>query len=282
MRRSKTRGAEAVAVLTLMLAVLFVSCRAPLAPPDAAVRIGDRTVKYGDFEQYLNRSVGLETVLGSEVLSGLLDQFIDELLLSELAVREGVDAGSTGWEKAQALVKGRTERVSKEDVNDYYNAHRDDFVRPERVRLRQILAAERTVADEIARRLRQGASFESLMAEKGSEVSGRDDELSREDVPGAFADIIFGLAPGELSQVISVEYGFHLFQVVERLPAERVGLDRATPEIVDRLIRDREDQALGELVAEARDRYNVVIYERNLPFNYRGLYGTKKNQSDDE
>lgn len=266
--------------LGLAVAALLVSCGAePLAPPDAVVGIGDRIVRYADFEQYLDRSVGLETVLGSEVLSGLLDQFVDELLLKEVAIRKGLDPDATGWETARALVEGRTGSISKEDVNAYYNAHRESFVRPERVRLRQVLAVERAVVDEIARRLRDGDSFESLIAKGGDEVSGREDELAREDVPGSFADIIFELEPGEVSEVVAVEYGFHLFQVLERLPAERVGLDKATPEIVDRLSRDRADQALSDLVVEARDRYNVVVYERNLPFNYRGLYGNKNSQS---
>ena len=44
-------------------------------------------------------------------------------------------------------------------------------------------------------------------------------------------------------------------------------------EIRDRLRRRKRDEILGSLLAEARDHYNVEIYERNLPFEYRGSYG---------
>ena len=36
----------------------------------------------------------------------------------------------------------------------------------------------------------------------------------------------------------------------------------------------RREEILRELVAEARERYNVRVFERNLPFNYAGRYGS--------
>ncbi len=42
----------------------------------------------------------------------------------------------------------------------------------------------------------------------------------------AFADVIFALGEGEASRVIPADYGFHIFQVVRRLPAAVAPLDR--------------------------------------------------------
>jgi hypothetical protein len=75
--------------------------------------------------------------------------------------------------------------------------------------------------------------------------------------------------------VVEAEYGFHLFQVVERLPAAEVPLADARVEIGRRLRRERADARLAELVAEARRRYNVAVLERNLPFNYQGRYSAE-------
>ncbi|HEX5760311.1 MAG TPA: hypothetical protein VF121_14075, partial [Thermoanaerobaculia bacterium] len=72
-------------------------------------------------------------------------------------------------------------------------------------------------------------------------------------------------------------YGFHLFQVVERLPAAVVPLAAARPEIVRRLRRERADRRLRALVEEARGRYTVAVYERNLPFHYQGNYSAPQN-----
>jgi len=72
--------------------------------------------------------------------------------------------------------------------------------------------------------------------------------------------------------VVPAEYGFHLFQVTEREPAEVVPLAAARGEILGKLRRQRADQLLGSLVQEARSHYNVKVYERNLPFAYQGSY----------
>jgi hypothetical protein len=73
--------------------------------------------------------------------------------------------------------------------------------------------------------------------------------------------------------VVPADSGFHVFQVVERLPAQVVPLDKARGEILARLRRERGDRTLALLVRQGRSRYNAQVYERNLPFDYEGSYG---------
>jgi hypothetical protein len=51
-----------------------------------------------------------------------------------------------------------------------------------------------------------------------------------------------------------------------------VPLDQARPEIERRLRQEEADRRLERLVDEARQRYDVSVHARNLPFNYRGRY----------
>jgi hypothetical protein len=60
--------------------------------------------------------------------------------------------------------------------------------------------------------------------------------------------------------------------VIEREPAQRVPLAAAREEILARLRQQNADQLLRSLVQAARSRYNVKVYERNLPFGYAGSY----------
>ena len=140
-----------------------------------------------------------------------------------------------------------------------------------RVRQRQRAAAERAL-----REIASGADFaqvaRQLSGAAGAASGGFQGELSRDDLPPAVAEGIFSLEPGEVSRLVPAEYGFHIFQVVSRSPAEVVPLEQARGEIVERLRQERADRALAELVGEARRRYNVEVYGRNLPFEYRGSY----------
>jgi peptidyl-prolyl cis-trans isomerase C len=274
---------------TLGFALLAVACQRPAAPPpDAVAKIGETAVRYAEFERYVRRDVGdTGGVLGSDVLSELFDQFMEERLLTRLAVdRHLVPAASADASPRRAidalLAAGLRQEPDAAEVARYYQAHRRELERPERVRLRQILTQDRKAAEEARREVVAGAPFDAvarrLSRGPNAATGGDQGELARGDLPPSFADLIFALKPGEVSPVVPAEYGFHLFQVVDHLPAEVVPLEAAGPEIAAKLRQERADQLLRSLVQEARSHYNVKVYERNLPFGYEGSYHAKKTR----
>lgn len=269
------------AAAALLLAALL-GCDRPAPSPDVAARLGDADVPYARFEAYVRRAVGeTEAPLESGVLTQLFDQFLEQELLVRLAAERGLATAETAEvaprRAIDALLKDAMAQDPDEaEIASYYQQHRQEFSRPERVRLRQILTEDRRTADAAVRELSDGAAFDELARRISRDPSaasgGFQGELSRADLPPAFVDLVFGLQPGQVSPVVPANYGFHIFQVTERLPAEVAPLPQVRGEIVERLRQQRADRLLGELVTEARNRYNVVVYERNLPFHYEGTY----------
>lgn len=264
----------------LSLALLLTACPAPTAPPDAVARVGDEAIPVTAFDAYLERNLGEEARgLASPVRSRLLDQFLEEELLLRLAEERGLtlDGGSRRLAVDRLLRSVEAEGPSAEAVAAYYAEHREEFRRPERVRLRQILLEDRATARQVREELVAGADFAAVARrasrEPSAERGGDQGELARDELPPSMAEVIFALEPGEISRVVEADYGFHVFQVMERLPAEVLPLDAVADEIRRRLRADLVDESLDELVDEARSRYSVEVYERNLPFDYRGTYG---------
>ncbi len=270
-------------------------CRRPTPPaPDAVARIDRDELRYPQFRGYVSEVVGdSEGLLASDVLSALFDQFLDEQLLEHMAVERNLappeparnvaatePAGWRGRREVDALLAAEVSEPSDAEIAAYYQAHAADFARPERVRLRQILVEKRSDAERALGALAGGADFarvaQRYSRDPSAERGGDQGELSASDLPASFVDLIFRLQPGEVSEVVAADYGFHIFQVTERFPAEVMPLERALPEIRRRLRRERADLRLVELVTEARHRYNVELYARNLPFDYRGAYRDPK------
>jgi hypothetical protein len=263
--------------------LLTAACqRAAPASPDAVARLGDSEVRYAEFERYVVRNAGEPgTALGSDVLSELFDQFLDERLLARLAADRGlVPPAAPPRQATDALLTADLREAGAgevdRDVAQYYETHPQEFARPERVRLRQILTEDRAAAEAARREIAAGAPFAEVARRLSNgpraDSGGYQGELARGDLPPSFADLIFSLKPGEVSPVVPAEYGFHLFQVIEREPAQRVPLAAAREEILARLRQQNADQLLRSLVQAARSRYNVKVYERNLPFGYEGFY----------
>jgi len=264
--------------LLLSMAVLLAGCGEPLPPPDRAVSMTGAEIDYEAFESYLTRALGEpDAALASDVLSGLFDQFLDELLLRRW-VEEEMSLGTGKGEDGLLVLLERlpSSAPTEADVRRYYEEHRADFQLPERVRLRQILLDEIDTARGAQAELLSGVEFTEVADRYArhpyTPAGGDQGVLARDDLPPAFEEIVFALQAGEFSQVVAADYGFHIFQVVERLAARSVPLAEARPEIERRLRRRLADAELAELVASARNRYNVRVHRRNLPFNYAGHY----------
>ncbi|HYN21405.1 MAG TPA: peptidyl-prolyl cis-trans isomerase [Thermoanaerobaculia bacterium] len=274
------KGGLFLALLTLST----IACgRLEPPAPDVAARIGEEDVRYSEFEQYLTQTAGdSEAVLASDVLSQLFDQFLDEKLLVRIASERGLLAGSVqgGGDPRRAidslLQQGIQGEPGEAEIARYYETHRQEFVRPERVRLRQILTDDRETAEKVVQQLAAGADFVALAKQVSRDPSasmgGYQGELAREDLPPAFTEVIFSLQPGEVSRVVPADYGFHIFQVTERLLAGTVPLEDARADIAERLRQEQADRLLADLVRDGRSQYNVTVHVRNLPFNYRGSY----------
>lgn len=275
-----------------LAALALAAChRAPATPPDVVARIAGEEIRYARFAAYLSRADGeADAQLSSEVLSALFDQFLDEQLLARLAADRGLVTAADRADSRRAVDallrqpdSGPSAVAAPTDaqIAAYYAAHRDDFVRPERVRLRQILVESRAAAERAWRQIEAGADFAEVArrlakSRTGAGLPGLGGELSRADLPPAYADTIFSLPPGGVSQVIPAPYGFHIFQVVAHLPSEVVPLAHVTGEIRAKLARQAADRRLAALVREGRRRYHVEVYARNLPFSYEGTYRETK------
>ena len=272
------RRAAIMGIIPLLLAAL--ACGRAEAPPDVVASLGEEQVRYSEFESWLKRTVGdSEGVLASDVLSQLFDQFLDEKVLIRMATDGGLLPGGQGGprEAMDALLQeGLKDEPGEAEVVRYYEAHRQEFTRPERVRLRQILTEDRPAAERAVQQLADGADFADLARQLSRDPSastgGYQGELSREDLPRAFADVIFSLEPGQASPIVPADYGFHIFQVIARSPAGVVPLEEARAEIRERLRQEQADGHLAGLVREGRTQYNVEVHARNLPFNDQGSY----------
>jgi len=238
--------------------------------------LGDRSVPYAEFEAHLAANAITDAPsLESAVLSGLFDQFVDELLLKRLAEEEKVAGGGTRAGVAQ-LVASAVGVFESREVEAYYRDHPDRFREPERVRVCQILVEDRATAELAARELRSGAAFEEVARELSqgprAQMGGDQGVLSREDLPPEIADQIFELASNQVSEIISADYGFHIFKISERFAASTTPLAQAKAEIIEELQEQKRAAAVAALLDRAAKRYNVKVYVRNLPFRYQGNY----------
>ena len=140
-------------ILVLLMLVRVACDRKPVTPPDVVARVGERMLTLADFKRYLERNAGTDLAqLPPEVASALLDQYIEEIVLSEYAAKSGIevpadviaaavrsDAGATVIEKRDEMRRQRllasisTEigEPSEQQIREYYERNKPGKVNPQ-------------------------------------------------------------------------------------------------------------------------------------------------------
>ena len=166
-------------------------------------------------------------------------------------------------EELSAWAKGHADEIKK-----YYEDNRFRYTDlEEQVRARHILlkvdkdakeevkAEVRAKIEGILARVRSGEDFADLAREfsedPGSGKKGGDLGYNpRGRMVPEFDKVMFALKPGDISDVVETQYGFHIIKV-EDTRKGNVSLEEATPEISDKLFREQKGNEMAKSTAEA-------------------------------
>src|SRR5436305_13765864 len=110
----------------LLLLLLAIAChRKPSTPADVVARVGDRMLTLADFKRYLERNTGTDlSQLTPEVSSAMMDQYVEEVVLSEYGASHGVEvpaeqiATSVRNDPGSTVIEKRDEMRRQKLIND--------------------------------------------------------------------------------------------------------------------------------------------------------------------
>ncbi|MBI3281818.1 MAG: peptidylprolyl isomerase [Acidobacteria bacterium] len=154
------------------------------------------------------------------------------------------------------------------ELRRFYEANKERYRTPERVKVRHILVMTQgkpepevkkleAKAGDLLRQLRAGADFADLARKNsedpGSAAKGGDlDWVVRGQTVKNFEDTAFSLKPGELSNVIKTEYGYHIMQVLDKETARVKPFEKVKGEIASSQKRQMVFDKLQNSIEQAR------------------------------
>ena len=155
--------------------------------------------------------------------------------------------------------------VSDEDIENFYDENIDRMSSPEQVRARHILVGpksddeegERLAREKIAaiqKELEGGASFALVAMERSEGPSANQGGdlgfFGRGQMVPAFEEVAFALQPGEISEVVETQFGYHIIKLEERREAQTVPVEEAAERITAYLTQNKLQEAVEVLVDE--------------------------------
>ena len=155
--------------------------------------------------------------------------------------------------------------VDEDTLADYFSSVQNDYESSEERRVSQILLAPgdnpdavKEEAQALLDRLRAGEDFAALAAEfsvdAGSARQGGDlGWVRRGDFVGPVEDAVFALAPGELSDVVRSEFGWHILRLDDQRGGGAATLAEVRGEVESRYRESRVDDVLFDLQGQISD-----------------------------
>jgi peptidyl-prolyl cis-trans isomerase C len=149
-------------------------------------------------------------------------------------------------------------KITQEQVRRFYDEHPEQLQRPEMVRASHILLAtrepltgrelseeerqaKRREALAVLERARKGEDFAALAKEHsedpGSKDQGGEYIFARGQMVPEFEVAAFSLQPGQVSDLVVTQYGYHIIKLHQRIPAEQIEFARVEEDIRENLER---------------------------------------------
>jgi peptidyl-prolyl cis-trans isomerase C len=170
--------------------------------------------------------------------------------------------------------------VAPEDAQKFYNDNKQEFQEGASVKASHVLirVEENAPEDVVKAKQAEAAKVAALATKKGADFAALAKQYSEE--PGAkesggdlgfftkdrmvpeFAEAAFSQKVGQVSQPVRTQFGWHVIKVTDTKPAHQLSFDEVKDELVNYLKRNKQREAIQNLIKELRDSAKV---ENNLP-----------------
>jgi peptidyl-prolyl cis-trans isomerase SurA len=167
--------------------------------------------------------------------------------------------------------------IPPEEVERYYQAHLNEFTRPEEFKISQILlrvpddapaeqvAAAETQAATIYAELQKGADFTELARtysqDSAAQSGGQLGSFKRGELRDDLEDQIMALQVGQVSRPFRTPLGIHIIRVDERAADTHQPLEHLADEIKQRLYNEALEERYNKWLQEdLRKRHDVEIF----------------------
>ncbi|MBN2808768.1 MAG: peptidyl-prolyl cis-trans isomerase [Deltaproteobacteria bacterium] len=282
MKISWLRAINHLLIVTFTATLIFTGASLPVcaAGPDPVVaQIGTEKITLSQFKAELEKLPANLKQMATD--KKIQQEFLDQLATSRLLYQEGVRQGLS---KDPAVVKqveeasrkivlaallqkeieSRIKAPTPEEVEQYYQSHKEEFQQEKQVKAQHILVKTEAEAVKIADELKKGGDFATLAREKSSCPSAAQGGdlgfFSRNRMVKEFADAAFALKKGEISPPVKTKFGYHIIKVTDIKEASARPLDEVRTTIENKITQEQKNQIFKEYIDGLKKKNQIVLH----------------------
>jgi foldase protein PrsA len=216
---------------------------------DQGVKVSDNEVKK-QFDQQRQQSFPKE----QDYLNFLKSSgYIQEDLLYRIKVQD------LSTKLREKVLKGK-DKVSDQEISDYYNKNKDRFAQAERRDLRIVLTKDKAKADAAKKALESGQSWNTVAAKYSTDSASKDNGgklpgVAKGQQEKALDDAVFAAPKGQLEGPVKTQFGYYVFEVTGITPKKQQTLADSKETIRSLLSSEKQQKALNDFVKNFQKKW---------------------------
>ncbi|MBW2350664.1 MAG: peptidylprolyl isomerase [Deltaproteobacteria bacterium] len=254
-------------------------------------QVGSYKLTLEEFEvqiQSLPPQLQMALLRNPQLKEQFLDRWVDITLIAQEARDKKLDQDPEIQAKIEDIMNavlaqeflqremGDKVKVTDDEIETYYNGHKEDFANLESVKARHILLKvpegvnekawkeAESKAKDIKKKLENGKDFAEL-AKKYSDDPGTKDSggdlgfFTKGRMVPEFESVAFSLKPGELSEPVKTNFGYHIIEVQEKKAASIKNLADVQAQIRQALQTEKQQKSQDALIEQLKAKYPVKV-----------------------
>lgn len=279
-------------VLIMAGLIVMLSCSQVLAGDDILLaKIGDKKIMMSDFNRMISYyDADKKKALEENPIfkATILQRLVQGMVLSKIAKDNGFDKKTGIKEQIELLINdflasqylidevvGKI-NVTENEIKLYYKMHGDEFRTPEMVRVRHILVIfdksgsedlkkkTKEKAEAILKRVKAGEDFAKLASEYSDDAASKSKGGDMGFFPKGrmipdFEKAAFSLKPGEVSDVVETQIGFHIIKSEEKKESVLEPYESIKDKVRDKVFAEFKKARVDEFAEKAMKDAGVEL-----------------------
>jgi len=163
--------------------------------------------------------------------------------------------------------------ITDTDVQTYYTANKDQYVEPERAKVRHIRVRDEERANALLNGIKKGEDFDELAKQSSEDESTKanggliqGDVVKGSAIPGIgdsneIGEAIFAVnAPAVLEKPYKTGKGWEVIRVEEKHASRQMSFDEVRQQVMMQLLRQKREDVQREYIREMMDKHGVIIH----------------------
>lgn len=163
--------------------------------------------------------------------------------------------------KLEKLLSQRIE-ITDQEVQEHFQVNQEAYAVEEQIKVSHILVDSEETAQEITTLLAEGRNFADLAEEYSTDTGSKNQGgnlgmVTRGEMVEEFEQAAFAMQPGQISDPVKSEYGYHIIKVEEKTEAHPATLEENYDKIKDTLFQQKMESEYPAWLDEQYEKHPV-------------------------